>query len=204
MLASALDAAPRSPCADPSRPTPCPAAPAATTMPPCTSAPRADRARQWSSTPEPLHRLRPGSPLHPSPTNPGEVRNRPGALGDAGPVRVPGHHYPRQPRSRTSDALLASSIRPDLGRFIERAPVPAPLTGRWYPRAEPVNRPARKDPVQLLTLAIQATALLWAAGLTYLAIREARRALAARRRRRVFWRDLLRSSRAATADLRHE
>ena len=52
--------------------------------------------------------------------------------------------------------------------------------------------------MQLLTLAMQACFLLWAVGLTYLAAREIRRALAARRRRLTFWRDLLQSSRAAS------
>ena len=55
--------------------------------------------------------------------------------------------------------------------------------------------------MQLLTIAMQACFLIWGAGLTYLAVREIRRALAARRRRLVFWRDLLRSAREATAHL---
>lgn len=55
--------------------------------------------------------------------------------------------------------------------------------------------------MELLTLAMQACFIIWGAGLTYLAVREIRRALAARRRRLIFWRDLLRSSREATAHL---
>jgi len=52
--------------------------------------------------------------------------------------------------------------------------------------------------MELLALAVQACFIIWGAGLTYLAAREIRRALAARRRRLAWWRDLLRSSRAAS------
>ena len=55
--------------------------------------------------------------------------------------------------------------------------------------------------MELLTIGIQASVLLWGAALTYLGVREIHRALAARRRRLIFWRDLLRSAHEATAHL---
>ena len=55
--------------------------------------------------------------------------------------------------------------------------------------------------MQLLTLGIQACFIIWAAALVCLGIRETRRALAARRRRRAYWQDLLRSAHEATAHL---
>ena len=54
--------------------------------------------------------------------------------------------------------------------------------------------------MQLLTIATQAALIGWLIFVLVLAGRMALRTLDARRRRRVFWRDLLRSSRAATAD----
>ena len=53
--------------------------------------------------------------------------------------------------------------------------------------------------MELLTLGIQAVALLWAAGIAWLGIRTMRRALEARRARLEYWRRLLRSSRDAAA-----
>ena len=55
--------------------------------------------------------------------------------------------------------------------------------------------------MELLTIGTQACFIAAAAGFACLAIRETRRALAARRRRRAYWQDLLRSSREATAHL---
>jgi hypothetical protein len=55
--------------------------------------------------------------------------------------------------------------------------------------------------MELLTLGVQAVALLWAAAIAWLALRTMHRALEARRARVEYWRRLLRSSRDAMAHL---